>query len=122
MPDFRIPPISASILILLALGSGPAPAQGDSGDVDYDLFLGTMIDDPDRAGSAPYHLWQVFNDSSIPVQFSAAVGTVWSDLSQLDADPSPLSICGWAERTDSNSEVEWTGRSRPAMSPGSRWA
>ncbi len=55
--------------------------------MDYDLFLGTMVDDPDRAGSAPYHLWQVVNDSSIPVQFSAAVGTVWSDLGQLDADP-----------------------------------
>ena len=43
--------------------------------------------------TTPYHLWQVVNDSSIPVEYSFAVGSVWSDLSQLDAQPAtPVNV------------------------------
>ena len=76
----------AQTMVLLAVSAATALAQGDAEDVDYDLFLSTIVDDPDHAGSAPYHLWRILNDSSIPVQFSAAVGAVWSDLTQLDQE------------------------------------
>ena len=84
---------SASIMVLLAFSATTALAQGDSEDVDYDLFLSTIVDDPDNAGPAPYHLWRVLTDSSIPVQFSVAAGSVWSDLTQLDQEPvTPLNL------------------------------
>ena len=107
-------PASIPILVLLALSSAPATAQGDSEDVDYDLFLGTVVDDPDNAGSAPYHLWKVVNDSSIPLQFSAAVGSVWSDLTQLDEEPAtPLNV-----RLGRKDRLELGGRVDGALTAG----
>ena len=102
-------PPPARLLVLLVLGFAPATTQG-SENVDYDLFLETVVDDPDKAGSAPYHLWQVINDSSIPIQYSIAAGSIWSDLSQLNQEPNtPLSVrLGRKDRLELGGRVDGT--------------
>ena len=80
-------PSSAALAGLLICAAAPAPAQVDTEDLDYDLFLETLVDDPDQAGPAPYHLWKIATDGNIPIRFSAATGLVWADLSELDQEP-----------------------------------
>ena len=104
----------APTMVLLVVSAAMALAQGDAEDVDYDLFLSTIVDDPDQAGSAPYHLWRVLNDSSIPVQFSVAVGAVWSDLTQLDQElDTPLNL-----RLSRKGRLELGGRVDGALTAG----
>ena len=100
----------APTMVLLAVSAATALAQGGADDVDYDLFLSTIVDDPDHAGSAPYHLWRILNDSSIPVQFSAAVGAVWSDVTQLDQEPvTPVNLrLGRKDRLELGGRVDGT--------------
>ena len=103
-----------TLLTLLASCCAPATAQHGSDDVDYDLLLGTVLNNPDNAGPEPYHLWQVINDSSIPVQFSVTAGSVWSDLTQLDQEPAtPLSL-----RLGKKGRLELGGRVDGALTAG----
>ena len=85
-PYKKIPP-SAALAGLLICAAAPVPAQVDTEDLDYDLFLETLVDDPDQAGPAPYHLWKIATDGDIPIRFSAGTGLVWADLSELGQEP-----------------------------------
>jgi len=80
-------PSSAVLAGLLICAAAPAPAQVDTETLDYDLFLETLVDDPDRAGPGPYHLWKIATDGDIPIRFSAGTGLVWADLSELGQEP-----------------------------------
>lgn len=70
--------------IILALGVGfssvaVVAVQSDAQDLDYSLFAEVLVDDPDAAGDASFHLLRVPAQSTIPLQLDGGAGLTWSD-------------------------------------------